>query len=446
MPVARSFALAAVSATVVDAPAAKRAIALTVYDGALSVVADARPVSLGAGTVTLRFPGVSPMLDASSPRLLDPEGRSPEVTTQGFSGETLNAGKLLERYLGKAVEVRMPAEGDRPARLVEAVLLATDGPVVRIDGKVYLKPPGEIVLPELPAGLLTSPTLFWTIKSAAPFEGRLTAAYLARGLSWQADYTLTLDAAGTAGALQGWATVANQSGTDYASARLTVVAGRLNRTRPFYYDTFRAREAPMGGEFTPGQLGEFHRYDLKGRTTLENGATRQIALLAAPSLAVTPHWRFESMNGQTDDQPRSASWELTFDNAAAQGLGLPLPAGKVRVYRGTALLGEDSVANTPKGEAVKVRLGEAFDLVGTHRLVETTRPADKVRVERYEVVLRNHRAKAASVEVVEHPVGAWTVTEKNRPYRVVSATEIVFPVTVAPGGTETVTYTLKVNE
>jgi hypothetical protein len=431
---------------VVDAPASSRALALTVYDGALGVGADTRPVALPVGPVTLRFPGVSPLLDASSTRLLVPEGRSPVVTAQAFSGEALNASRLLERYVGKAILVRLPAEGDRPSRLVSAVLLATDGPVVRIDGKIYLTPPGELVLPELPAGLATSPTLSWTLKVPAAFDGRLTAAYLVRGLSWQADYALSLDAALTTGSLHGWATVTNQSGTDYARARLTVVAGRLNRQRPIFYDNFRAREAPMGGEVAPSRLGEFYRYDLPGRTTLENGATRQMALLSSESVAVTPHWRFESNSGQTDEQPRAASWELTFANVAAQGLGTPLPAGKVRVYRGTALMGEDTVSNTPRGEAVTVRLGEAFDLVGTHRLIETTRPAERVRLERYAVTIRNHRATAATVEVVEHPAGAWTVTEKSRPYKVVSATEIVFAVKVAAGGTETVTYTLKTNE
>ena len=60
---------------------------------------------------------------------------------------------------------------------------------------------------------------------------------------------------------------------------------------------------------------------------------------------------------------------VTFKNEVKTGLGIPLPKGKVRVYKRDAdgteqFVGEDQIDHTPKDEQVRLYLGKAFDIVG----------------------------------------------------------------------------------
>jgi hypothetical protein len=202
----------------------------------------------------------------------------------------------------------------------------------------------------------------------------------------------------------------------------------------------------MGGAFAASPLGEFHRYDLQEAISLANQQTKQLPLVVAGQVATEKRLRFDSHMGQTDEQPRSAAVSLSFMNDKANGLGVPLPQGRFRVYQGAALVGEDSIGNLPAGERVRLKMGEAFDIVGERKQTAATRPAAKTREETYAITVRNRSAKAAAVEVVEHPFGAWTITAKSHPYTAVSANEIVFPLALPANGEATVTYTIRVVE
>lgn len=433
----------------VEAPASVQALAVTVYHDALALVADTRRVALPAGTVTLRFPGVISQLDGSSVRLWAPAGvPAPDVREQSFNPNGLTAAALLQAFVGRTVHVRLPAEGATPSKTVPATLLNTDGPMVRIGDRVYLKPPGDLVLPDVPPGLAASPTLTWRLVTPQAYSGNLTAGYLTRGLSWQADYTLTLDADATHAAVAGWATLNNQSGTTLPDARLMVVAGALNRRRAIPFAEMRAyaAPAPTADGVSTAPVGEFYRYSFAERVTLPDQQTKQLKLLSDAALPVVKRLRFESATGQVDDTPRSARTSLSFKNDAAGGLGVPLPAGRARVYQNGALVGEDSVSNTPANEAVKLQLGEAFDVVGQHKQLSVTRPSEHQRDEAYSVTVRNHKAAEVALDVVEQPYGAWTVTAHSAPYTIASANELVFPVRVPAHGEVTVTYSLRYRE
>jgi hypothetical protein len=55
-----------------------------------------------------------------------------------------------------------------------------------------------------------------------------------------------------------------------------------------------------------------------------------------------------------------------FKNEEKAGLGVPMPAGTVRVYQadskgGVHFAGEDRIGYTPKDETLKLKIGNAFD-------------------------------------------------------------------------------------
>jgi hypothetical protein len=437
-------------AAAIVAPAADRRLSLIVYTDSASLVNDQRKVSLPAGTSMLRFPRVAPQIDPSSLRLgLADEAGDLTVKEQFYSADLATATRLLEKYVGKAIEVRLPGEDDTPSRIVPAVLISVDGPVVEIDGKIYLKPPGEIIVPAVPADLALVPTIEWRLEAPTAFAGALVASYLTRGLGWQAEYALAVNAAEREGSLTGWASVTNHSGAAFEEARVTVVAGTLNKAgRPPgpYPVHYRYADGGGGGEVTPTPLSEFYRYDLPGRTTLANNQTKQLPLLKAATVPLTRRLRFDSAMGQLDETPRAAELTLSFRNDAASGLGRPLPRGRARIYKGEALIGEDTVPNTPKDETVRLTLGEAFDVVGERKQTAVTRPSEQVREESYAITVRNHKATAVDVEVVEHPYGSWTITEKSQSFTTVSATELRFALALPAGGAGTVTYTIRFAE
>ncbi|MFN3414260.1 MAG: DUF4139 domain-containing protein, partial [Thermoanaerobaculum sp.] len=131
-------------------------------------------------------------------------------------------------------------------------------------------------------------------------------------------------------------------------------------------------------------------------------------------------------------------------NTAANNLGLPLPAGTVRVYqrdsRGAEqFIGEDRIEHTPKDETVQLDIGTAFDVVA-ERVQTDFRSFDKVTESAFEVHLRNHKDEPITVEVEENIGGDWEMLFHSHPYQKRSAFVVVFSVPVPAHGQSTLAY------
>lgn len=436
-----SAAEAAVSADVTG----RSGLALTIYQGGPARVLDERRITLPVGIVQVRFPDVSNQLDATSLELRYPDGgENAVVLQQGFDPGSLTPAKALAAYVGKTIQLRLPATDGQPARVVSGTLLSVQGgTVVRVGEQVYLQPPGEIILPDVPAGLTSTPTASWKLHVLHGGARRLQAAYLTGGISWQAEYVLDLDRADTSASIAAWASLANQTATTFPDATISVVAGSLGRPGPVPYAApMAAARATAPDVGPPRPMDELHRYDL-GRTTLAPDQTSQLALISAQLLDVRRRYRFESYPGATDASPRPAETRLDLRNTT----GDPLPAGRVRVYDPDGqLVGQDQLADVPKQEAFHVTLGHAFDVVGQHTQAAERQLGAGVREADVTVTLRNHKDKAVTVDVVEHPNGDWQVTAQSLPGTHVSASELDFAVPVPAGGETKLTYTVQVHE
>ena len=109
---------------------------------------------------------------------------------------------------------------------------------------------------------------------------------------------------------------------------------------------------------------------------------------------------------------------LDIQNTEANHLGIPLPKGVVRVYQSDAsgaqqFIGEDAIDHTPRDEKVRIKMGEAFDVVGdrketnwkTLRNVSFGIRAGKFRFE-------NHKDEAVQVVEDIEPVGGdWEILQ-----------------------------------
>lgn len=434
---------------------AQREVALTIYNSDLGLVKDVREVRLPAGLQAVQFHDVAAGIDPTSVSvrsLLAPGALA--VVEQSYEFDLLTPQKLLEKFVGREVQLQVGGQ------LVTARLLGlNNGPVYEIDGKVYLSPPGSPVLPSVPGELIARPTLVWLLQSRDGRPQRLEASYLTSGLSWKANYVVVLNRDDRRADISGWVTLTNTSGATYRDAVLKLVAGDVHRA-PKDLRTLDAlapaatRGAAAETAFREEGFLEYHLYTLQGRTTIKDRQTKQVSLLAASGVEVarrlvyygaSHYWR-GPMGAPLSNQKVGVFLEV--ENRQVRGLGLPLPGGVVRVFKadGSGSLqfaGEDVIDHTPRDETVRVKLGEAFDIVGSRRQVEWKRIGTRVYEVEWEVHLRNHKTTPETVWVVEPVPGDWELLRSSHTPERLEAHTLRFEVPVPAGGEEKVIYRVR---
>jgi hypothetical protein len=351
---------------------------------------------------------------------------------------------------------------------LEGTLISTPssgGVVIRTaDGRLVLSPEGEVEVMELPAGLISRPSLLWLLDAQRAGRQQADVSYMTGGLTWSADYVAVIDSAERKVDLTGWVTLNNTSGATFADAALQLMAGNVRRVSPMGFNgaNVRIRGAssdapPAPPAFSQESFFEYHLYTLDGRTTLANNETKQMTLTSAQNAGVRRRLVFDSRRGWnwgfgpgqgSSTEPVKAAIMLEMPNSRANGMGMPLPAGVVRLYKADSrgnvqFLGEDRIDHTPRDETVRLYVGDAFDVVATRRIV-SERSGDRWSESTVELTLRNHKESPADVAVVEHFWGSWRMSSSSIPANRVDATTAEFPVTISADGTVVLTYTVRV--
>lgn len=440
-----------------------RTLAVTVYNGNLGLVRDQREIDLRDGVFTLPFRDVASQIDATSvafSALRHPDAVS--VLEQNYEYDLLTPQALLEKYVGETVTlyVRKGDEGREEA--VRAKLLSLQGGAVyQIGDSIALNPPGRVVLPDLKGDLKASPTLVWTLSSDRSGPEPVEVSYLTGGLNWKADYVATLSADDRELSLGGWVTLSNASGTTYPNAKLKLVAGDIHRAPDAIlagnakYALQEAAVARDAASFEERSFFEYHLYDLPRPTTIKNNQTKQIRLLEGDGvrtdkvyrLAGAPWYYTQQYGGE---KGLKVGVYQEFDNARENGLGMALPAGVVRLYKadtdGTLqLIGEDRIDHTPRDERVKLKLGEAFDIVAERRQTDfgVLSSGHLYEVE-FEVVIRNHKDEDVVVSVIEPLPSDWRMLSTSHDFEELDAFTVEFPVPVGAHGEATLRYRVQI--
>lgn len=431
----------------------QREVAVTIYNDDLGLVREVRQVKLEGGLRELSFADVAAGIDPTSVSLRSLSAPTQlSVLEQNYEYDLLTPEALLNKYVGQVVEIHT-ADAVSKAEL----LSSNQGQVYRIGDKIYLSAPGRVVLPKVPANLVARPTLVWGLQNDRAGEHKLDVSYLTRGLSWKANYVLVVDDKTGKANLNGWVTVNNQSGATYTDARLTLVAGDVNRVRERFNEVraplMMAKTADATSQFTEDGLFEYHSYALNRKTTLKDKQTKQLSLMAASDVPTKREYVFEGGRTPIWIQNREKATGkvdvyLEFANDQASRLGMPLPKGTVRVYQADKsgqlqFVGEDAIDHTPQDEKVRVKLGQAFDLVGERVQTGFKTLGDRTTEATYRVVLRNHKDEAVRITARERMGGDWEITQASQAYRKLDAQQVAFDVTVAPGKEAVITYTVR---
>jgi hypothetical protein len=386
------------------------------------------------------------------------------VIEQNYEYDLLEPAKLLHKYVGKEVTlVRVSQEnGTTKREEVKAVLLAdNNGPVWKIGNDIVTGMYAESYrFPEVPANLFERPTLLMSLENAGGRKQQVEASYLASNLSWNSDYVLTIGRDEKAADLDGWVTVVNNSGTAFHNARLQLVAGDLNRLpqagpRGDLSVNGRAMSAEAAKQFVQENFSEYHLYSLGRRTSVEDKETKQISLLNASGVPVEKIFvvdgqSFYYRNYQNPGTPLKDAVKVyyKFKNEEKSGLGMPLPAGNVRVYqkdsKGSILFaGEDRIEHTPKDESLTIHIGNAFDVVSERKQTDYKSISSRVWEMEFEITLRNHKDVPITVQVNEPIGGDWEMLSSTYKYTKTSAWAAQFSVPVEKNGTSVLRYRIR---
>jgi hypothetical protein len=433
-------------------------VMVTIYNGNLGLVKDVREVRLPLGLGEAQFMDVAAQIDPTTVHLKslsDPAGL--RILEQNYEYDLLSSDKLLEKYVGRTVRLYQ-SDGT----FHEAKLLSTAGPVFEINGQIHLGYSGRMVLPSLPENLVARPTLVWLLRNQTAAAQRVEASYLTGGITWKADYVLVVNDADTRSDLTGWVTIDNKSGATYANAALKLVAGDVNRARDGRREgrlmelaAKAASPRQASRDFAEEGFFEYHLYTLDGRTTLKNQQTKQLALLNAAEVPVTKHLMYygaqdyyrTSYGMPMSNQKVSVLLELR--NSKEHRLGLPLPKGKVRVYKADSggsqqFIGEDWIDHTPQNERVKIKLGEAFDVVGERTQKEYRKLAPGLWEVEWEISLRNHKRQEQTVTVIEPVPGDWQVLHSTHAWDKPQAHTLRFSIAVPREGAARLVYRVRI--
>jgi hypothetical protein len=452
-------------------------VAVTIYNSDLALVKDERQIRLPAGRLDLAFRDVSARIMPQTALLRvaedDQASAAPapslKVIEQNFDFDLLTPEKLLEKFVGREVGLirTHPTTGEESEETA-TVLAANQGVVLKLDDRIESGNPSQlpyrIVYRDIPDTLRDRPTLVMRLDNEATRDQRLELSYLTSGLSWQADYVGELSNDETQLDLTGWVTLENRSGASYHQAKLQLVAGDVNRApEPPMLRNDLAEQRVMAAAAAPMQeeaLFEYHLYSLAEPTTIADNQSKQVSLLAAPAVRVRKDLLIEGGAGSyqrplgalTQKLAVNAFLELTNDEASH--LGMPLPAGTLRVYKrdstGNAqFIGEDSIDHTPKNESIRVLLGESFDLTAERKQTEFSKrsgsgPWQYEYDSAFEVTVKNAKPEPAQVSLKESIPGDWKMLAESAPHRKGNAQTAVWTLAVPAEGQTTLTYSVRV--
>ena len=479
---------------------------LTIYNQNFATVKESRSLDLKKGDNEVRVTDITAHLEPVSVVLRDlktPDGI--QIIEQNYESDPLGEGLLLRKSEGKTLdfEITLPQTGEK--KIVKGKLLrsgyvphaaafqqygqqyyyqqmamanAQGGgqPIVEVDGKIQFGLPGRPIFDALDPQAFLKPTLLWRLWTDRAGQHDVEFSYLTGGMRWEANYNAVAPEKGDNFDLIGWVTLENMSGKDFENASLKLMAGDVARApqegRNGRFDAIGGMVLGSAGngapQVTEKAFEEYHLYTLPRPTTVLDREVKQVEFIRAVNVPAKRlyvydgfkldqryrGWDYNSIrreaNYGTDCNPKVWAM-LEFTNSVAAHLGMPLPKGKVKVYRRDTdgrneFIGEDALDHTAKDEAVRLYTGNAFDVVGERKQISFKRDdrSDHWADETFEITLRNHKKEEIEVRVVEHLYRwlNWEITGSTTEYTKTDARSMEFRPKVPADGQVIINYTV----
>lgn len=475
---------------------------LTIYNQNFATVKETRTLELKKGEGEVRVTDLTAHLEPDSVVLRDlKKPDAIRILEQNYESDPLSEGLLLRKSEGKVLdfEITLPQTGEK--KIIKGKVLRSGyvphtsafqqygqhyamrqmmasqpqgggQPIVEVDGKIQFGLPGKPIFDALDPKAFLKPTLLWRLWTAEAGKREVEFSYLTGGMRWEATYNAVAPEKGDAFDIVGWVTLENMSGKDFEEASVKLMAGDVARAKPEGSVGAKPRlasedrpAAPPG--VTERAFEEYHLYTLPRPTTVLDREVKQVEFVRAANVPAKRlyvydgfkwgqrhrGWDYHSIREQPEygTQSNPKVWVmLEFQNSEKSRLGMPLPRGKVKVYRRDVdgrneFIGEDQIDHTPRDEKVRLYTGNAFDLVGERR--QTNFRLDTGRKwleESFEIKVRNHKKEAVEVRVVEHLYRwiEWKISAQSMEHQKTDARTMEFRPMVPANGEAVITYTV----
>ena len=420
----------------------QKSIAVTVYNANLGVVKDLREMDIKSGTSKIFLTDVAQFIDPTSVHIKI----NGDVIEQNYQYDLVSLDKILQKYIDK--EIQLIGENNE---FIEGKLLSSFAGQIVIEKKEG----GLVMIPNtakyrfsvgsLPEGLITKPTLVWMVNSKSSGKQNVEISYQTSGMNWHAEYVAILNQNDTKLDLNSWVSVENNSGATYKNAVLKLVAGDVNLIAPGrnqvygYTEEMRMDKGVAPQQFQEKEFFEYHIYNLQRPATLAQNETKQISLFEAANVKATKKFYYRSGGYQSyyygnASNTKKVAVIVEFENKEEYNLGVPMPKGKVRVYKSDGetieFIGEDMIDHTPNKEKVKLRIGDAFDIVAEEVQTENKKITDRVYEQAYEIKFKNRKKEDIVVEVERNLGLYWEVLSSSIDYEKKDSQNIIFKVPV----------------
>jgi hypothetical protein len=446
--------------------------ALTIYNQDFALVRDQIQIDLKQGITEVRYSGATSQLDPQSVILRDPTGQlSFQILEQSYRNDPADEALLLKMNEGNTIEFEVDA-GEGRKTLVKGKIIRADhpSPIIEIDNRIRFELPGRPWFPTLGDSSILRPTLTWQIQSPTQASGSAELAYITNGLSWNADYNLLLPEQGNSLDLIGWVSVHNHSGKTFENAKIQLMAGDVRKIQPRLPMMAMARASaimaePEAMEDTVSQksFDDYHLYTVARSITLRTEESKQVEFARATQIQAerfyvyspdgNPFGGSSYMMGDEDYGDSSGSTKITsyieFKNSKENNLGIPLPKGRLRLYRQdgsqTQFIGEAEMDHTPKDELLRFATGNAFDLVGSRKRIDFQRARNRNELtETFEINLRNRKEQATEIRVMENlnRFTNWEIKNNSLPFKKLNAQRIEFRVPLNADEEKTLQYSI----
>jgi hypothetical protein len=479
--------------------------ALTIYNQNFAVVRDTVPLDLKAGVNSVRYAGATAQVEPDSVILRDPAGkRSLQILEQNYRNDPVSQELLLSLFESKTIDferMRLKNNTETPELIPGKIIRSgyvpggqPQQPIIEVNGKMQFFLPGQPLFPDLGDDTVLKPAFNWLLQSDKPGRFDAEIGYVTEGLDWSASYNLVSPEKGDFVDLVGWITMNNNCGKTFENAKIKLMAGDVNKIQPQNRAMLMRAANGFGGgggfppPVTEKSFDEFHLYGIARPTTLHDRETKQVEFVHADRIFATTIYVYDGAAGyrfygglNTDQSYGTESnkkiWVMReFVNAETNHLGIALPAGKLRFYRRDdddqlQFVGENTIDHTPRNETIRVKTGNAFDLVGERKQTDFkiymfNNPAPAINPstglpvtssvvtnvppppwidESFEIKLRNHKKDTpVEIRVVEHLYrwSNWEITAKSDDFTKKDSQTIEFRVPVKPDEERTITYTV----
>lgn len=413
-------------------------ISLTIYNGGFGAVKEIRTINIDGNDTELVYADVAQKIETSS---LIVEGLN--ILEFNYDFDLVDRDKLLRKYIDKEVFLKDRKTSERKScRLLSA---EGAGKCVLEDNEskeIYLDTQSEIVLPSLPLGLIVKPALVWKI--AQTNTDKVKVSYLSEGFSWNANYVVELK--NQTLNITGWAEIQNQCGMTFENARIKLIAGDINRTQKddnYYEVEVRYCKSSIAPQAEEKAFFDYHMYTLNHLTTLKDNQTKQINILGGSEI---PYKQYYNLNLYEE----KAEIMIEFQNSKDSGLGIAIPKGNIKLYKADdadnslEFIGEDSINHTPKDEAIKLSIGNAFDITFDNTEIDRKMIGGFEHF-KYECKIKNHKDIEAEIHYAPYDRGIVELVSSSHQYEKKSSNQLEYTVIVPADSEEKIEYEYRID-